>query len=634
MQTFFRASCSRHSLLGNNVLFSLVFAVLVLASARAETAATSTATAADAAKPDPFKALQFRYIGPPGNRVSAVVGVPGDNNVYYAGAVAGGVFKSTDAGASWGPVFDDQSAQSIGSLAIAPSDHSVVWAGTGEAFIRSNVSIGDGIYKSTDAGKNWTRMGLEKTGRIGRIVVNPKNPDIVFACAMGHSYGPQQERGVFRTSDGGKHWDRVLFVDENTGCSEISMDAHNPRVVFAGTWSLLITTYNRNSGGKGSGVYMTRDGGDTWKRLEGHGLPESPLGKIAVAVAPSNSDRVYALIETGAKGSLWRSDDGGDNWTMVNHSRLLNERPAYYSRMLVSPANENEVYFPSNAIRSTLDGGETIDEQGWGGDNHDMWADPGNADRMMIGFDGGVWVTTNHGKGWLQVVLPNAQIYHVATDNRVPYFVYGNMQDNSSVRGPSNSLSGGGIPSAAWQSGMAGCESGFFYPDLVDNNIVWGSCYGGLVERYDLRTGHTRSVNPWPEELLDSPAKDAKYRCNWSPPLAISPHDHNTVYFACQVVFRTSDGGQSWKVISPDLSTQDVSRLGESGGLTSDNLGVEYGETVFAIAESPIEKAVIGLVPVSLQADVACLVTLAGMVIIVVDTAEDLYRKCVVISND
>ncbi|HEY3384702.1 MAG TPA: hypothetical protein VGK32_23315 [Vicinamibacterales bacterium] len=533
--------------------------------------------------------LRYRFIGPFGNRLAAVVGEPGNTNVYYVGAASGGVWKSMDGGFTWRPVFDAQAAQSIGSLAIAPGDPNVVWAGTGETFIRSNVSIGDGIYKSTDAGRSWTRMGLEKSGRIGRIIVDPRNPDIVFAAALGHCYGPQTDRGVYRTLDGGKTWDRVLFVDENTGAADVAMDPSNPRVLFAGMWQVDIKTWGRTSGGPGSGVFVSRDGGTTWRRLTAaNGLPESPLGKIAVAVAPNNGNRVYALIETGQRGSLWRSDDGGERWRPVNHSRLLNERPHYYTRMMVSPGDYNEVYFPSNSMSVTYDGGETAELIPWGGDNHDMWADPKNPDRMMIGNDLGVMITTTHGRQWMSLRLPIGQIYHAATDNRIPYFVYGNMQDYASVRGPSNSLSGG-IPSGLWTT-TGGCESGWNIPDPVDDNIIWSGCYAGVIERFDLRTRHARSVSPWPERTMGAPAGDVKLRMNWTFPVAVSPHDHNTVYVGSQYVHKTTDGGQTWTTISPDLSLADTSKLGNSGGLTIDNLSVEYGALVFVIAESPIEK--------------------------------------------
>ncbi|MGH9407713.1 MAG: VPS10 domain-containing protein [Terriglobia bacterium] len=545
-------------------------------------------------KPAIFDGMQYRFVGPGGNRVSAVVGEPGNLNVYYAGAASGGVWKSIDGGIHWAPIFDKEPAQSIGDIAIAASDPNVVWVGTGEPFIRSNVSIGDGVYKSTDSGKTWTHMGLDQTGRISRIVIDPQNPEIVLVAAEGTCYGPEQQRGVFRTTDGGKTWTRVLFVNPDTGASDLAMDPRNPRILLAGTWQMVIKTWGQDSGGPGSGVWISRDEGATWARIAGHGLPNSPLGKIAVGIAQSDPNRMYALIETGGngRGSLWRSDDGGANWRVVNYSRLINERPHYYTRLMIMPDNANEVYFPSNDIWYTPDGGLTMRNTHWGGDNHAMWSDPKDTSRMMIGCDVGVFISTTRGKSWHQVILPIGQMYHVAVDSQVPYNLYGNMQDDESVRGPSNSLSGGIIPSTDWKS-TAGCESGFSFPDPVDNNIVWGGCYAGEVERFDLTTGQTRSVPPWPDKSLDSPAGVLKYRWNWTPPMAIDPLDHRKVYVGSQYVHLTADGGQSWTVISPDLTLNDHTHMGSSGGLTPDNLGVEYWGTLFAIAVSPIKEGVI-----------------------------------------
>ena len=540
--------------------------------------------------PDDLAALTWRHVGPQGNRVSAVVGDPANPDIYYAGACAGGVGKSVDGCTNWEPVFDEQTSQSIGALAVAPSDPTQVWAGTGEAFIRSNVLIGDGIYKSMDAGKTWAKMGLEKSGRIGRIVVHPRDPNIAFAAALGHCYGSQKERGVFRTRDGGKTWEQVLFADENTGCSGLAMDPNNPRVLFAGMWSVTIHTWGKFSGGPGGGVFVSRDGGDTWTRIKGRGLPEFEVGKVDIAVAPTNSNRVYALIETGDRGSLWRSDDGGERWRVVSHERRINERPHYYTRMCVAPDDHNTVYFPCNTMYVTYDGGDSIENFSGGGDCHDMWADPGDAERMMIGHDGGISMTTTRGRQWRRVILPIGQLYHVAVDNRVPYLVYSNMQDSTSKRGPAYPDYGAFDP--VWVS-MGGCESGFSYPDPADPDIVWGSCYSGTVEIFNGRNGLVRSVNPWPEKSLDSPAGVLKYRWNWTHPMAISPHDHAKVYVGSQYVHVTSDGGRHWTVISPDLTRNDKSRLGSSGGLSKDNLGVEYGCTLFAIAESPLEAGVV-----------------------------------------
>jgi len=566
-------------------------------------------------------ALRYRYIGPVGNRVTSIAGVPGQPYIYYAGSASGGIFKTTDGGIHWEPIFDGQPVSSIGSLAIAPSDPNVIWAGTGEAWIRSHISVGAGIYKSTDAGKTWKLMGLEKTGRIGHIAIDPKNPDVVLACAVGHAYGPQQERGVFRTTDGGKTWDRVLFVDENCGCSDIAMDPNNPRILFAGMWPIEIHTWGRESGGPGSGLYVSRDEGATWRKLTGRGLPTRMTGKYALAIARSNSNRVYALIETGDgvpykgqetdRGKLWRSDDGGENWRLVSYDRSLGGRTHYYFRVAVAPDNENEAYFLTAAFTTSLDGGETTRAGGGfantpGGDNHDIWIDPTDSNRMAVANDAGVSLSVTHGRTWQRIQLPNGQMYHVTTDNRIPYYVYGNRQDGPSYRGPSRTGAGGGfggggfggaIPRSAW-IGVAGGESGWATPDPVDSNIIWSSAsgsgsVGGIVERYDLRTGQSRNVEVWPDQVNGSTAADLKYRFVWTMPLTISPHDHNKVYVGSQFVHQTTDGGNSWQVISPDLTLNDKSRQGFSGGLTGDNIGVEYAGVVFAIAESPKEAGVI-----------------------------------------
>ena len=569
--------------------------------------------------PEVYSQLQFRYIGPVGNRTTAVTGVPGQPYLYYVGAASGGIFKTTDGGIHWEPIFDAQPVSSIGSLAVAGSDANVVWAGTGESFIRSHISVGSGIYRSLDGGKTWASMGLEKTGRIGNVIIDPHHPEIVLACALGHAYGPQPERGVFRTTDGGKSWERVLFVNEKTGCSDLAMDPGNPHILFAGMWQVEIHTYGRTSGGPGSGLFKSTDGGATWKRLEGHGLPKPPVGRIAVRVAQRDSERVYALIETGdgvpidgkttQSGQLWRSDDGGENWQLVNSDRQIRGRTHYYTREEIAPDNENEVYFFSAAFSRTLDGGHTLTNMpaGPGGDNHEMWIDPTNGDRMAVVNDGGVSISVNRGHTWDHVQLPIAQIYHVTVDDQIPYFVYGNKQDGPSYRGPSNSLQfggmggggggGGQIPRSVWHP-VAGSESGFATPDPVDNNIIWSSgtgsgSVGGAMARFDERNRQARDVEVWPEDVSGASAAEVKYRFNWEFPITISPHDHNKVYVGSQYVHVTTDGGNSWQMISPDLTRNDKSRQQISGGLTPDNIGVEYAGTVFAIAESPKEAGVI-----------------------------------------
>jgi photosystem II stability/assembly factor-like uncharacterized protein len=564
-----------------------------------------------------FSQLAYRYIGPEGNRISTVAGVPGDPNTYYAGAASGGIFKTTDGGTTWTPIFDDQDALSIGWIEVAPSDPNVVWVGTGEPNIRSHISMGKGVYRSTDAGKTWSFLGLENTGRVSRIQVDPRDPDVAFVAALGHAYGPQQERGIFRTKNGGESWEQVLFVDVNTGASDLVMDPNNPRILFAGMWQVEINTWGRTSGGPGSGIHMSRDGGDSWTRLSGHGLPELPVGKIALAIAPTNSDRIYALIETGdgvplpdgtetEDGELWRSDDGGENWKMVSRDRQLAGRTHYYSRVEVAPDDDMEAYFLAAPFSSTKNGGETtIDHTGaspWG-DNHDIWIDPTNPSRMIVANDGGVDISVNRTESWRQIALPVAQMYHVTVDNKIPYYVYGNRQDGQSARGPSRTFfsgflgSVGNIPRGEWHD-VGGGESGFATPDPVNPDVIWSSASGsgaggGIVTRMDLQSRQVHNVEVWPKSTTGWAADELRYRFVWDPPLLISPHDNERVYTASQYIHVTTDRGMSWQVISPDLTQNDRSRMGRSGGLTPDNIGVEYAGVVFSIEESPLTPGLI-----------------------------------------
>ncbi len=606
----------------------------------------------DGAATLPPETPRFQYMGPASaGRVAAVAGVDGDTSTYYLGAASGGIWKSTDGARTWAPIFDSQPVQAIGALRVAPSDPRVVWAGTGEAWaIRDADVMGDGVYKSTDAGATWTNMGLRESGRIGRILIHPINPNIVFVCVLGRATGPQDERGVYRTTDGGATWTRVLFVDRNTGCSGLSMDAKDPNVLFASTWELVMHTWAMFSGGAGSGLYVTRDGGTTWSHIQDAGLPKSPLGKIDVAVAPSNAKRVYALIQTANQGSLWRSDDAGASWKSMSWDRTLIGRAGYYIRIEVNPTNENEVLIANSAFHRSTDGGATFTTAGGCDDCHDIWMDAKNPDRWVETGDAGAGITHNHGGNFTMVSLPIGQMYHVAVDNRIPYWIYSNRQDDGTMRGPSTSpvpvtnvpsyafatgvgsgtrAGGPGVGAAAaggggeargatdtapdagvapapagrgsrggaageirWEDNLGGCESGFTIPDIADPNIVWSSCYGDEVTRWDARFNRARSVAPW-NHTLDSPPNASKYRCHWTPPLATDPFDHNVVYYGCQVIFKTSNQGQSWSVISPDLSTHDSTRIVSSGGLVADNLGQFYGEVVFAIAPSPAQRGLI-----------------------------------------
>jgi photosystem II stability/assembly factor-like uncharacterized protein len=551
--------------------------------------------------------------------VTSVAGVPGDVNTYYAGAASGGLWKSNDGGIHWSAVFDAQPVSSVGAIAVAPSDPNVVYAGTGEPFTRSHISAGWGMFRSTDAGKTWARAGLDNTGRISRIVVSPTNPDLVYAAALGFAYGPQPERGIYRSADGGKSWERVLFVNDSTGASDIVMDPTNPRILYAGFWQIEIKTWGRSSGGAGSGIWKSTDGGTTWKKLIGSGMPSKTVGKIGLGLSRANASRVYALIETGDgvptpdgkptdSGRLFRSDDAGDTWQLVNHDRQVAGRTHYYNRMGVSPDNADEAYFLTSNWAKTLDGGKTIIDPPFtetpGGDHHDIWIDPTNGNRMVVSHDGGVSVSINRGKSWIVTQLPLAQMYHATIDNRIPYNVYGNRQDGPSAMVPSNSRAGDfGIPdfptiSRGHSESVGGGESGWATPDTVDGNLIWSSgsgagSMGGIITRYDRRTKLVHNVEIWPQATIGWPADSLKYRFVWTAPLTLSAHDHNVLYVGSQHVHATNDGGNHWKEISPDLTHNDKSRQKISGGLTPDNIGVEYSGVVFAIGESPLDAKVL-----------------------------------------
>ncbi len=543
-----------------------------------------------------FDNLKYRFIGPDGNRTIAIAGVPGDPLINYIGAASGGLWKTTNGGLSWNPIFDDQSASSISAIALAPSDPDQVWVGTGETFIiRPAHAMGDGIYKSNDAGKTWTRMGLETTGRIGRIIVHPSDPNIVYAAALGHTYGPQQDRGVYRTKDGGKTWEKVLFIDEGTGAVELAMNPQNPDVLFAGMWSIHINTWGLTSGGPGGGVYRSMDGGDSWEPMNKNGLPggeQRPVGKVGVALCHSQPNVVYALFEIESP-ALYRSDDNGESWTLMSRNHTMAERAPYYTRIAVSPDNPDELYFLGVRFSKSIDGGKTLVKRPprMGGDTHDMWIDPTDGDRMMVAHDGCAHITLDRGKSTENVRLPVAQMYHVAVDDQIPYHVYGNRQDGYSYRGPSNSRMGG-IPLELWQR-VGGCESGFAQPDPWDNNIVWSGCYDGGLERFDLRTGYARDVRVWPEAAYGWAPADLKYRWHWNFPLSFSPHVPNRVYVGSQYVHKSDDGGQSWQVISPDLTLNLKSHQQNSGGIAYDNLMTYDGSVLFAIEESPLEPGLI-----------------------------------------
>ncbi|MFL6195117.1 MAG: WD40/YVTN/BNR-like repeat-containing protein [Thermoanaerobaculia bacterium] len=576
------------------ILLVLLALLPPYAASAAEKVPGPAAAAQGPQDPSDLKALKYRLVGPAwGGRVARVAGVPGDPSVYYAATASGGVWKSSDGGLSWGSIWDDQTISSMGSIAVSASDPNVVYAGSGEANIRGNVAAGNGIYKSTDAGKTWTHVWKQE-GQIGQMAVHPTNPDIAYAAVLGHAFGPNPERGVYRTTDGGKTWKQVLKKDADTGASAVVLDPSNPNIVFAGLWQARRRPWELTSGGPGSGLWVSRDGGDTWKQVKENGLPEGIWGKVGVAVAPSDGRRVYALIEA-EKGGLFRSDDGGEKWELASGNRQLRQRAWYYSTLTVSPANPDEVWVPQVPLLKSIDGGKTFETIGGNlhGDHHDLWIDPRNPKRMIGADDGGVYFSANGGESWTVPALPLGQCYHVSVDTRTPFHVACALQDIGTAQGPSATLSRGGIRNTEWH-GVGGGEAGWVVSDPSDPDIVYAGEYLGYLSRYDHRTGEERNVSPWPENPSGHGGEDMRYRFQWTAPIAVSPHDPKVVYYGGNVVFRTADAGQAWSVISPDLTRNDKSKQKWSGGpITGDNTGVETYDTVFVIAESPKQKDLI-----------------------------------------
>ena len=555
-------------------------------------AATDPATPTGAATL--FGAMKWRQIGPfRGGRVVAVSGVPGDPETWYFGGVAGGVWKSTDAGNTWRPVFDQQKAASIGAIAVADSDHNIIYVGTGEACPRGNITYGDGVYKSTDAGKTWQHMGLTDTRHIGAIIVDPHNPDIVFVAALGHAFGPNEERGIFRSGDGGRSWQRVLFKNRDTGGIDVVFDPKNASRLFASLWQVRRSPWGFASGGPGSGLYRSDDGGLSWKPLGAHGLPEGTLGRIGVAVSGASSERVYASIEA-KEGGIFRSDDGGASWTRINSDHRFRQRAWYYSHIFADPVALDTVYVLNTGVFRSTDGGKNFELlPAPHGDHHALWIDPSAPQRLINGNDGGTTLSADGGKSWTrQENQPTAQFYHVAVDNHWPYRVYGAQQDNTTIAIASRD-DNGVIGREDWYS-VGGGESGYIAPDPRDSEIVYANAESGQISRYDHRTENLRDVSVFPLDVSGNGAAQLQYRFQWTEPLLVSPHDSNVLYTAAQFVLKSTDQGRSWKRISADLTRNDKSKQQPSGGpITLDITSVEYYDTVFALAESPLQKGLL-----------------------------------------
>jgi photosystem II stability/assembly factor-like uncharacterized protein len=535
--------------------------------------------------------MKWRQIGPfRGGRTEAVTGVPGDPSTWYFGAVAGGVWKSSDAGASWRPIFDDQKTGAIGAIAVADSDHNVIYVGTGEACPRGNITYGDGVYKSVDAGRTWKNVGLRDSRHIGAVVVDPNNSDIAFVAALGHAFGPNEERGVFRTADGGKTWQKVLYRDADTGAADVVFDPGNPNILYASLWQMRRQPWYFSSGGPGSGLYKSTDAGLTWQQLQGRGLPDGTIGRIGLSVAGGGSGRVYAMIEA-QEGGLFRSDDGGATWQRVNSDHRFRQRAWYYSHVFADPTSPDVVYVLNTGAFRSNDGGKSFDLMtAPHGDHHGLWIDPRDPRRLINGSDGGASVSVDGGKNWTAPYnQPTAQFYHVVADNHWPYRVFGAQQDNSTIAIASRD-DDGVIGRQDWFI-VGGGESGYIAPDPKDPEIIYANSSDGTITRYDHRTNNLRDVSVYPLDVSGNGASELKYRIQWTEPLFVSNFDSNVLYTASQFVMKSSDQGRSWKAISQDLTRNDKSKQKPSGGpITLDITSVEYYDTVFTLAESPLQK--------------------------------------------
>ena len=539
-----------------------------------------------------FSKIKYRLVGPfRGGRSGAVTGDPKQKNTFYFGGTGGGVWKTIDGGSNWKNISDKYFGGSIGCVAVAPSDNTVLYVGEGESTLRGNVSEGFGIWRSDDAGRSWKNLGLKDTRHIIRIIIHPKNPDIVWVAAIGHLFGSNLERGIFKTVDGGKTWKKVLYVNDQTGCSDLIMEPGNPSVLYAGTWRIQRTPYSLESGGDGGGIWKSVDGGDTWKNISTNkGFPKGLWGIVGITVCPSNTDRVYALVENPA-GGLFVSNDGGESWTLQSSDNNIRQRAWYYTKVFVDPKNADLVWVLNVNFLKSTDGGKTFKNVGTPhGDHHDLWIDAEDGNRMIIGDDGGAQISFDGANNWSTYYnQPTAQFYRVSTDNHYPYRILGAQQDNSTLRILSRS-DGGQITQDDWQP-TAGAESGYVVADPLNPDIVYGGNYSGYLSRYDHKTGENRAVSVWPDDPLGGGADVSKYRFQWNFPIFFSPNNPKKLYAAGNVLFATENEGASWTALGGDLTTNDKVRQRSSGGpITKDNTGVEVYCTIFTAAESSLEK--------------------------------------------
>ena len=543
-----------------------------------------------------YNALEYRLIGPfRGGRSAAVTGVPGKPNLYYFGSTGGGIWETKNGGRSWKNISDGFFGGSIGAIEVAQSDPNVIYVGGGEKTVRGNVSSGYGIWKSENAGKTWVQAGLKNSRHVPRIVVHPTDYNTVYAAVLGNIYKPTQERGVYKSTDGGKSWRKTLFANENAGAVDLILDPNNPRVLYASTWNVRRSPYSLSSGGEGSALWKSTDSGETWKEISTNkGFAKGTLGIIGVTVSPANSERVWAIVENKEEGGVYRSDDGGENWTKINDERKLRQRAWYYTRIYADPKDEDIMYVLNVRYHKSTDGGKTYATYNAPhGDHHDLWIAPENPDRMIIGDDGGAQVTYDGAETWSTYRnQPTSQFYRVTTDNAFPYRIYAAQQDNSTIRIPHRN-EGRNIGASDWES-TAGGESAHIAVDPLNNDIVYGGSYDGFLTRYNHQKNTVRSISVWPDNPMGHGVEDMKYRFQWNFPIFFSPHNPKKLYTASNHLHATTNEGESWELLSPDLTRNDPEKQKSSGGpITQDNTSVEYYCTIFAAAESPVKEGVL-----------------------------------------